>query len=265
MIKRLSSTAIFAVMAVAACSGPQENREQARDLTLTPVDETLSVFNDRPQAEQLRVARSQSEVAVPYVPMAIQPDRRDEDPAAEPEFEMGERPTEPATLAEPPAPPTLGGGYSLNLAILETINTGEQGLGSPVSATLRSPVFNEQGDLVVPAGAIFRGAISEIAASQGRVDVAFTSVEFNDGEYPVEAVTATFTDETEDSDVQDDRPGRGPGAGVAIADTRGEGIGRSPGGPVIVISGGTGGTCNAPPTIFPFGPSTFRRVWGGRR
>ncbi len=263
MLKRLASS-LVTVLIAGACSAPvpQDEPAEDRDLTLAPVEQTTPMFNDRAQAQPARIGDAPRATIAPRIPLATLPENRETNPAADPELEAGEQPTEPATLAEPPAPPSLGGGYSLNLAILETIDTGEQGIGSPVAATLRSPVFNEHGDLVIPAGAVFRGTITEVSPYEGRVDLAFTRVEFNEAEYPVETVTASVTDEDDESDQpSDDLAIGGLGTGIAIVDTRGEGIGRSPDGPVVVISGGTGVTCDAPRDFFPFGGWTLRSFW----
>lgn len=261
MITRLSAIAAVSVFVVVACSSPQQKADEARDLTLAPVDETAAVFNDQPQEEPARVGLSDRETVAQSDPVAVLPAEPETDPLAEPELEAGARPTEPATFAEPPAPPTLAKGRRLNLNLLETINTADKGVGDPVSATIRAPVFSNDGDLVIPAGAVFRGTIAEVDASDGRVELEFTTVAFNDAEHEIEGVTATVREESETDDQADDRTRIGVGAGTPIVDTRGQGIGRSPDGPVIVITAGTGISCDAPPGFFPFGTSSFRRVW----
>lgn len=176
MRTRFSAAAL--AMFLVACGGEQAaDDETARDLALAPA-ESVATLNDEPAAR---------EPAPPPVT---------ETPPAPPPRQTTPR-REAAPLAPPPAapaPPTLGEGTRIALAASDTLTSRHNKKGETVTATATADITDDRGRVVIPAGALFIGTISDIAPAespggQGRMVLTFNQVEFGGNRYAVAART----------------------------------------------------------------------------
>ena len=62
------------------------------------------------------------------------------------------------------APPILPAGTVLTVFITDAISSRYNKVGDPVIGRLAGPVLNAEGEVVIPADAIFLGTVSEIAS-----------------------------------------------------------------------------------------------------
>jgi hypothetical protein len=87
---------------------------------------------------------------------------------------------------------TVGVGTNVTLTLNETLSTENSAVGDPFSATVDSPVYGSDGEVVVPAGARVRGRVTQVQKS-GRtgetavLSVAFETVSFDGDSYPLDA------------------------------------------------------------------------------
>ncbi len=168
-------------------SGQQE-AQQGRDLSLAPA-ESVAALNDQPAA-----------AAQPAQPAAAQPA-----PVTQPK-----RTTTPTKARPKPAPASmLAEGTTLGLTATDSINSRHNKKGDPVMATSAADVRDAQGRVVIPAGAVFSGTVSDIAPGNpggGRLVITFNRVGFGGKTYAVQAQVEAM-DTT--------RQGRGITAGTA--------------------------------------------------
>jgi hypothetical protein len=170
----------FAVAATAAflvaCGGEQPPEDEtARDLALAPA-ESVATLNDQPAAQP------------PAAQPAPETPRRTPPPREAPTRQT----PPPAPVA--PAPPTLGDGTRIALAASDTLTSRHNKKGETVTATATADIRDERGRVVIPAGALFIGVISDIAPAespggQGRLVLTFNQVEIGGNRYPVAART----------------------------------------------------------------------------
>ena len=173
MRTRFAPAALAAILV--ACGGEQPPEDEtARDLALAPA-ESVATLNDQPAAQ----------------PPAAEP--APETPRRTPAREAPPRQTPPpAPVAA--APPTLGEGTMVSLAASDTLTSRHNKKGETVTATATADIRDERGRVVIPAGALFIGVISDIAPAespggQGRLVLTFNQVEIGGNRYPVAART----------------------------------------------------------------------------
>jgi hypothetical protein len=169
----------FAVAATAAflvaCGGEQPPEDEtARDLALAPA-ESVATLNDQPAVQ----------------PPAAQPAPETPRPTP-PRQAPAQQTPRPAPVA--PASPTLGLGTTITLAASDTLTSRHNKKGETVTATATADLRDERGRVVIPAGALFIGVISDIAPAespggQGRLVLTFNQVEIGGNRYPVAART----------------------------------------------------------------------------
>jgi len=172
----------------AACSSADTDRSAASqdsvtrqlDLALAG-DTTPATFVDTP-------AESAPEAAKPAMKP---PTTRPAPPKPRPEAQP--------VKSEPPAPPrartisrTAAAGTTIQLSLNETLSTETNRAGDGFTATVKEPVLDAEGEVVLPAGAMVRGRVVQVQKS-GRVgetailNLAFESVLFAGESYPLEA------------------------------------------------------------------------------
>jgi hypothetical protein len=87
-------------------------------------------------------------------------------------------------MPEPPPPPAgLEAGTGFTIYAADTISTKAHDVGQPVMAMLAEDVRAANGEVVLPAGAVFLGTISDMASGDGRVVLTFNRVEFGGASY----------------------------------------------------------------------------------
>ncbi len=84
----------------------------------------------------------------------------------------------------------LAAGTAVRLQAAQEISSRTAKVGDPIRAVTVTPLLDERGDTVLPVGAMFVGSIEEIAPAenpreQGRLRVAFGSVQFGGESQPV--------------------------------------------------------------------------------
>lgn len=163
---------------LAACGGEEANtvadEEEARDVTLPPPP-AISAIADEPEPEPER--------APPPPPPRPEPVMAPEPEPVDPE------PEEPATE---PEPARLDMGTIISLRASDTLTSRHNEPGDSIRATLDGPVSDVNGEIVIPAGAVFSGTIADIAPAErpggeGRMVLVFNQVHFGGGVYTVEA------------------------------------------------------------------------------
>lgn len=187
---------LAALAAIWACrggeSGSQGAAEQARDLTLAPA-ESVTQLSDQP-APQAPAAQP-----APRPPASRQGEQAKAPAPAEPR-PAGAQPaarTQPRASQPKAAAPMLAQGTAIELAAADTLTSRHNKKGDAVSATAASDVRDEQGRVVIPAGAVFLGTISDIAPAespggQGRLVLTFNRVQFGGKTYGIQARVDTL-------------------------------------------------------------------------
>lgn len=167
---------IAVALTLAACGGEANtvaDEEEARDLTLPPPP-AISAIEDQPEPEPERAPPPPPRPARPEPAVAPAPEPEPEEPVAEPE------------------PPRLDTGTIISLRASDTLTSRHNEPGDSIRATLDGPVSDVNGEVIIPAGAVFTGTIADIAPAErpggeGRMVLIFDQVHFGGGVYTVEA------------------------------------------------------------------------------
>lgn len=162
-----------------ACGGGEQGGEDTRDLSLAPA-ESLAVLDDQPPAQ----AQQPQQAAPTPAPSRPAPTRRTQPT----------QPTQPAPQpAAParPAPMTLPAGTSVEMVATDTVSNDSHKVGDRVTATGTASVKNADGMVVIPAGAVYTGTITELDPGQGKLVLAFNRVSFGGRTYLMEARSDT--------------------------------------------------------------------------
>jgi hypothetical protein len=177
----------------AACSSGDADRSAtpedsvARQLDLALQGDTApATFVDTPAAQAPEVAKPAPKRTAPRPK-----------PTPEPELVKSEPPAAPAprTVSR-----TAAVGTTVQLSLNETLSTETNQTGDAFTATVREPVLDADGQVVIPAGAVVRGRVTQVQKS-GRVgatailNLAFESVSFAGGSYPLEASVVSASPE----------------------------------------------------------------------
>ena len=168
-MNRFAIIATIAAVGLGACQkgGDQAQTDStARDLTLAPTESTTAMRDVPDQSNP------------PAAPPAVRP------PAARPP-------------APPPAPPrpatrTLSAGARFDVAANDTISSRTAKPGEAFSAHVIEDVKNAAGQVVIPAGAVMNGKITEVKPAPnprtpGTLTLSVTSVTVGGKTYPIEA------------------------------------------------------------------------------
>ncbi len=170
---KMTPLAVALAIGIAACGGEKQAAagaaDSTRDLTLPPA-ESVAAINDQPAK-----------------PAAQPPAQQAQAPARQPAARKPAPPPPPK-----PVTPEVAAGTQMMLAAVDTINSRHNHKGDPVSATSDVPVKSANGRIVIPAGAVFTGTVSELdpaphPGAEGRMVLTFTRVEFGGHAYSVQA------------------------------------------------------------------------------
>jgi hypothetical protein len=173
----------IAALAALACGGEKPPADQtARDLSMAPA-ESVAALNDQPAQGQQPAPQPAAQPAQ----TTTQPAAPKPSPAAP--ARQPSAPSRPATVTR-----TAGEGTMLMLAAADTITSRHNKKGETVVATSTADIRDAQGNVVIPAGAVFTGTISDIAPAgnanaKGRMVLTFNQVEFGGNTYAVAART----------------------------------------------------------------------------
>jgi Glycine zipper 2TM domain len=163
-----------------ACGRGQsdQQQQQGRDLSLAPA-ESVAQLNDQPAAG-----------TQPAQPPAAQPA-----PAAQPPRTTPPKRSTPPARPKPAPAPMLEEGTTVGLTATDSINSRHNKKGDPVMASAAADVRDPQGRVVIPAGAVFSGTVSDIAPGTpggGRLVITFNRVGFGGKTYAVQARVDTM-------------------------------------------------------------------------
>jgi Glycine zipper len=205
-----------------ACGGGQSGQQadqQGRDLSLAPA-ESVAQLNDQPAAGAQQAQ-----------PPATQPAR----------VTQPKRTTTPTTARPAPAPaPMLDEGTSVGLTATDSINSRHNKKGDPVMATSESDVKDSRGRVVIPAGAVFSGTVSDIAPgtpSHPRLVITFNRVGFGGKTYAVQATVDTMATTTKGRGITTGTAAK-VGAGAVIGGIAGRLIGGNKTGTAVGAAAG---------------------------
>ncbi len=181
---RTASICLVATAVLWACRGTDSDAvadEMERDLSLPPA-ESVAVLSDEPAQDPSE--RSGGEEARPTLPP--EQSREPQQPPVSAEVPDPER--EPELVV----PLSLPVGATLDLVAADTVSSRNDQLGDPITATTAAEVLDDDGRVVIPAGAIFTGTVAAIEPAGGPGGVgtmvlAFTQVHFDGNVYAVEA------------------------------------------------------------------------------
>jgi hypothetical protein len=170
--------ALAAAAFVWACGGGEQTGEEARDLSLAPA-ESLAVLDDQPAAQtpQQQAAPQQAQPARPAPTRQTQPRQA--------------QPRQAQPTAPQRAPTQLAEGTRIEMVATDTVTNDSHKVGDRVTATGTAAVQNESGEVVIPAGAVFTGSITEMDPGQGKLVLAFNRVSFGGQTYALEAQSDT--------------------------------------------------------------------------
>jgi hypothetical protein len=157
------------VWLIAACAGDEQSSQSAdstaRNLTLAPAESSAALRD------------------VPVTSPPSPPPPRRAPPAVR-----------PAVPPKPPAPTTftLASGTHFDMAAADTISSRTAKTGDPFSARVVEDVKNAAGQVVIPAGSVVHGTITEVKSAPnpntpGTLTLAVSSVSVRGTSYPIEA------------------------------------------------------------------------------
>jgi hypothetical protein len=154
---------------------------------------------EKPQAQEEAASDRDLELAIQRdTPAAALADRPPEATRPKPQ----PKPPAPKPAAPKPAPPPepvtaiVAAGTSFDVTVDDTLSTKKNKVGDTFTARVAADVTAPDGAVLIPAGAVLNGAVTQVQASTetGReavIGVAFQSVSFANRTYPVTAsVTA---------------------------------------------------------------------------
>lgn len=179
---------------LAACGnkdGAQYAAEDSltRDLSLAPVD-SGATFQDVPSADP------EPAVTPPAAVPPAAPGRRNPSPPPATPPAATPAPAPAPAPAPPAAAPTrvLGAGTSVSLVSALEFGTKSHKAGETITATVPADVTDEDGRVVIPAGAVMKLVISEMVVSEnksdsGKIVLKATEVEFGGSSYAVDGVS----------------------------------------------------------------------------
>lgn len=183
IVQKLPLGLAATMLALACGAGEPADEEEMRDLTLAPA-ESLSTIGDVPEVEPEQPAPPRETTQRQPQQRTPPPPPRQREPDPEPQ---------PAPQPDPePTLPTAGQGTSFTLFATDTLASRVNKAGDPVTAMLGADIVDANGDVIIPAGAVFSGSIQEIAPApnpdaDGTLVLSFNQVAFGGKSYAIAA------------------------------------------------------------------------------
>jgi hypothetical protein len=218
--------AVAAAAFVWACGGGEPASDEARDLSLAPA-ESLTVLDDQPPAQAPQQQTAPSRPA---------PTRRTEPRPVQPQSPP------PKPVAQATAPMQLPNGTSIDMVSTDTITNDTHKVGDRITATGTAVVQNPDGRVVIPAGAVFTGTITEMDPGQGKLVLAFNRVSFGGQTYAMDAQSDTVAAEKKGDQFKAGDAAK-VGAGAVVGAVAGKLIGKNTKG--AIIGGAAGAAAGA--------------------
>jgi hypothetical protein len=254
MLNRYNLGALLLALPLAllpACSDREPDRaalaedELDRELDLAlGADSAPAVFQDTALGEVPEPEPEQPQAAPP--PAARQPQRTPA-PARVPE-----RQPDPQPEAREPrsALATAAVGTTFAVALNETLSTETNRVGDAFSATLREAIRSADGQVVVPAGAVVRGRLTQVDKSghvgeTGVIALAFESVSFDGRSLPLTGTVVKANPQRKNRSSTQSQVGKAA-AGAAAGAVLGRVIGKDTKGTIAgAVIGAAAGTAIA--------------------
>jgi hypothetical protein len=158
---------------------------------------------------------------------------------------------DPTPQPTPPQPRvvtrSVAMGTNMSLTLNETLSTETNRPGDSFTATVQQAVTDADGNVVIPAGAVVRGRVTQVQKS-GRVgetavlNVAFESVSFGDASYPLDASVVQANPERKSRESTGEQVGKaaaGAAAGAILGRVLGKDTKSTIKGAVIGAAAGT--------------------------
>jgi Glycine zipper 2TM domain len=224
----------------AACSSgdadrsaePQDSVARQLDLALKG-DTTPASFVDTPVEKATVAAKPET-----------RPVRKPAPPKPAPEPVKSEPPAKPAprTISR-----TAAAGTTIQLSLNETLSTQTNQAGDGFTATVREPVLDPDGEVVIPAGALVHGRVTQVQKS-GHVgetailNLAFESVSFAGENFPLDASVVSANPERVNRSSTGEQVGKvaaGAAAGAILGRVLGKNTKSTIKGAVIGAAAGT--------------------------
>jgi hypothetical protein len=178
---RYLAAAVMGTLVLGACGERPADDETVRDLSLAPA-ESVATLSDAPVEGNVPPTAAAPTTTPP--PAATTPAAKP--PVATPITPRPAAPTTTTLVADV--------GSVVHLVANDTLTSRHNKRGETVTATLAEDLKDAQGRTVIPAGALFTGTISDIAPAenpggQGRMVIAYNTVEFGGQSFAVAART----------------------------------------------------------------------------
>jgi hypothetical protein len=185
---------------------------------------------------------------------------------------------EPRPVEREPAPApaprvvtsSVSTGTNMSLTLNETLSTESNRAGDAFTATVQQPIMDSNGNVVIPAGAVVRGRVTQVQKS-GRVgetavmNLAFESVAFGGDSYPLDASVVQANPQRRSRESTGEQVGKvaaGAAAGAILGRVLGKSTGSTIKGAVVGAAAGTAiamGTADVD-AVLPAGSTMIIRV-----
>jgi hypothetical protein len=214
--------AALAIVSLAACGGSDTAADAERDTSLLPADSTYAL-SDVPVSDTLpEPSKSQPQTDKSTTAVSQPDDRR----------------------PPPPPPPAAGEGTAIELYAADTLQLNDDLIGQTVFAQAATAVLDYRGREVIPAGAVFSGAVNKTEIPDGSggsseaLILTFNSVEIGGNSYGVRALTDSIGFRTEKGGITAGDVAK-TGAGTVVGAIAGRVIGGNRTGTLIGAAVGT--------------------------
>lgn len=200
MLRRYNGGALLlaVLLGLAPACGDRSPDRSALDKDLDrELDLALTADSAKPGTFQDTAINKQPEV-LPQAPPQPAPRpaqrQRARTPAPVPAPETRQPEREPAPVNREPRSVTATAGVGTTFAVTlnETLSTETNSVGDMFTATLQAPIRGADGEVVVPAGALIRGRLTQVEKSghvgeTGVIALAFESISFDGQSLPLDA------------------------------------------------------------------------------
>lgn len=264
-------------IAPVACGG-----DSAEDRAALEEDELKRELDLALRGDSVPATFEDTAVALEPEPQpAPPPVRQTPRPQPQPQRPAPSRPQpqpQPETRAPDPAPPpaprvvsrSVGVGTNMSVTLNETLSTETNHPGDSFTATVQQAITDSDGNVVIPAGAVVRGRVTQVQKS-GRVgetavmNLAFESVSFGGNSYSLDASVVQANPQRKSRESTGEQVGKvaaGAAAGAILGRVLGKSTGSTVKGAVIGAAAGTAiamGTADVD-AVLPAGSTMVIRV-----
>jgi hypothetical protein len=171
----------------------QDEMDRELELAISEDSAPPATFQDTALGVQPEVEPEAPRQPSPQPSPRPSPRQREREPAPTPTPRATQPEADPEpVLREPRAvTATAGVGTTFAVTLNETLSTQSNRVGDMFTATLQAPIRSADGELVVPAGAVIRGRLTQVDKSggvgqTGVIALAFESISFDGRSLPLD-------------------------------------------------------------------------------